>query len=328
MTSLRGRTAAVTLGVAAAVVALLAVASLAVGAATIDWGAVLTDPEQLRLVTVSRIPRTAAVILAGAAMAVAGLIMQALTRNRYVAPTTAGTIDAAGLGVLVAVLLFAGASVMAKIGIALVFAFAGTALFLLLVERLRLREMIMVPLLGLVLGGIFRATTEMIAYRANLTQTVQVWMNGDFSGVIEGRYETLWLAGAAAAAAYLMAHHLTAAGMGREIATSVGLPYRATLAAGLGVASFATAVVVVTVGAIPFLGLIVPNVVTLLVGDNLRRALPVTALGGAALVLACDLIGRLVIHPYEIPVSSVVGVLGAGVLLALILRKGNRFARA
>lgn len=328
MPSAPARATAVTLGVAAVALVALAAGSLLIGASDLSVRDLAGDPDQLRVLLVSRIPRTLALILTGAAMAVAGLIMQHLTRNRFVAPTTAGTIDAAGLGLILALVFFAGAGTLATIAIASVFALAGTALFVGLVQRLQLRDAMLVPLLGLVLGGVFRALTEFIAYRENLTQSVEVWMTGDFSGIIAGRYEPLWLAGAAAVAAYLFARQLTAAGMGEAFATSIGVRYRAVMAAGLGVTSFTTAVVVVTVGAVPFLGLIVPNIVTMAVGDNLRRALPLTALGGAALVLACDMIGRLVIHPYEIPVGTIVGVVGAGVFLALVLRKRNRYATA
>ncbi|WP_062379379.1 ABC transporter permease [Demequina pelophila] len=324
----RTRAAAVAPWAAAAAVVVLGGVSLLVGAATLDLSTLWSDPAQLQVVTVSRIPRTLALILTGAAMAVAGLIMQHLTRNRFVSPSTAGTIEAAGLGLVVALLFFASAPVLAKIGVATVFALAGTALFVGLIQRLRLPDPMMVPLLGIMLGAIFGALAELLAYRANLTQAISVWMNGDFSGVLQGRYETLWLAGAAAVLAYAFARQLTAAGMGEAFATSIGVPYRLILGAGLAITAFTTAVVVTTVGAIPFLGLIVPNVVTLIAGDNLRRTLPATALGGAALVLACDIVGRLIIHPYEVPVGTIVGVLGAGAFLVLVLRKGNRYASA
>ncbi|WP_202965659.1 ABC transporter permease [Demequina aestuarii] len=314
---------------AAAVIALvLTVTSLFVGVAEIDLGSLLTDPAAREVFLISRFPRTAAVILAGSAMAIAGLIMQHLTRNRFVAPTTAGTIDAAGLGLLTATILFAGASVMSKILLAMVFALAGTALFLVLIQRIQFKDVIFVPLVGLVLGGVLRAISEFFAYRANLTQTLEVWMNGDFSGVIQGRYETLWFAGGVALLAYLFANRLTAAGMGRDFATNIGVNYRLALAGGLTIAALVTAVVIVTVGAIPFLGLIVPNVVTMMMGDNLRRALPTTALAGAAMVLACDILGRWLIFPYEIAVGTIVGVLGSAIFLVILMRKGNRYAHA
>ena len=72
---------------------------------------------------------------------------------------------------------------------------------------------------------------------------------------------------------------------------------------------------------IPFLGLVVPNVVSLMIGDNMRRAVPWVALLGAGFVLACDILGRIIRAPYEIPIGTVVGVIGAGLFLWLLLRK-------
>ncbi len=328
ITTSRTPTATVVLWATVAVVCVLACISMWIGVIDVGLADLLSDPEARRVFAVSRIPRTMALLLSGAAMAVSGLILQNLVRNRFVAPTTAGTVDAAAVGLLVITLINPATPVMGKVGFALVFALAGTAIFLVVVRKTRYRDAILVPLIGLVLGGVYRAVAEFLAYRNNLTQSLDTWFVADFSGVIQGRYEILWLAGIATAAAYLFANRLTAAGMGEAFATNIGVDYKKTMAAGLGIASFATAVVVVTVGAIPFLGLIVPNIVTLMVGDNIRRVLPITAFAGAAMVLACDIVGRLVIFPYEIPVGTIVGVLGAGVFLVMVMRKGNRYATA
>ncbi|WP_430868238.1 ABC transporter permease [Demequina aurantiaca] len=319
--------AAVAPWAAAALVLVLAAASLFIGVVDISLHDVLTDPEARAVFAVSRVPRTVALLLAGASMAVAGLIMQHLARNRFVSPTTAGTIDAAALGLLTATLLFAGASVMGKIMIAMLFALAGSLLFIVLIQRIQFKDLILVPLVGLLLGGVFRAIAEFFAYRNNLTQTLDVWLNGDFSGVIQGRYETLYFAGVVTIAAYVFANWFTVAGMGRDFATNVGVNYRVVLGTGLTIAALATATVVVTVGAIPFLGLIVPNIVTLMLGDNMRRVLPTTALAGAALVIACDMLGRVIIFPYEIAVGTIVGVVGSAVFLVLVLKR-NRYAQA
>src|SRR5690606_16756506 len=153
-----------------------------------------------------------------AGMAIAGLIMQHLARNRFVAPTTAGTVDAAALGLLTATILFAGASIMSKILFAMLFALIGSALFIALIQRVQFKDIIFVPLIGLLLGGVFRAIAEFFAYRHNLTQTMHTWLNGDFSGVIRGRDEPLFLVGVAAVLAYLFANRFTVAGMGRAFA--------------------------------------------------------------------------------------------------------------
>jgi iron-siderophore transport system permease protein len=318
--------AAVAPWAAAAAVVVLSIVSTLVGVIDLDLGSVFSDPDMRGVLLTSRLPRTAALVLAGSAMAVAGLIMQHLTSNRFVAPTTAGTVDAAAVGLLAVTLLAPGSGVMTKVLVALACSLAGTAVFVTLIQRIRFKDVLLVPLMGIVLGSVYRAIAEFFAYRHNLTQSLSSWFNADFSGIIAGRYETLWLAGGVSVLAYVFANRFTAAGMGEAFATNIGVNYRATVAVGLAIASLSTAVVVVTVGSIPFLGLIVPNIATMILGDNLRRVLPVTALVGAATTLACDIVGRIVIFPYEVTMGTIVGVIGSAVFLVLIMRKGNRYA--
>jgi iron complex transport system permease protein len=133
-----------------------------------------------------------------------------------------------------------------------------------------------------------------------------------------GRYEFLWLAGGAALLAYAYANRFTIAGMGEEMSRTLGLSYGQVMALGLGIVSVVTAVTVVTVGMLPFVGLVVPNIASRLRGDNLRQSLPALAALGAGLVLGCDILGRVIWHPYEMPVGTVLGVIGAGVFLWLL----------
>lgn len=303
------------------VLVLAGAASLFVGVSELSPLDLLTaDEHQIRIFLVSRVPRLAAALLAGASMSVAGLIMQHLARNRFVAPSTAGTIESATLGILVATVLFTGASLLVKMLIAVAFAMAGTAIFLALLRRITFRDVILVPLVGLMFGGVIRALTTFVAYRLDLLQTLNSWTTGDFSGVLRGRYELLWIAAAVAAVAYLYADRFTMAGLGRDLSVNLGLSYERTVSAGLAIVAAVTGITVVVVGAVPFLGLIVPNLVTMALGDNLRRGLPLTALAGAGFVLICDVVGRLIRFPYEIPVGTVVGVVGSVAFLALIMR--------
>jgi iron complex transport system permease protein len=205
--------------------------------------------------------------------------------------------------------------------VAAAFALAGTALFLRILRQVPLRDVLLVPLIGIMLGGVISAVTTFFAYRFDLLQSLGAWMTGDFSGVLRGRYELLWIGFVFAIAAYLAADRFTVAGMGRDFTTNLGLNYRRVMALGLTIVSLVSAVVVVTVGMIPFLGLIVPNVVSLMIGDNMRRSVPWVATLGAVFVLACDIIGRTVRAPYEIPIGTVVGVIGSALFLYLLLRK-------
>lgn len=295
--------------------------SLLVGAGQMSWPGVLTDSEMRDILLISRVPRTLALLLAGSAMSVAGLIMQMLTQNRFVEPSLAGTTQSASLGVLLVMIVNPGASVLLKMVVAVLFALGGTALFMALLQRMRIKSPLMVPLTGIMLGAIFSAVTTFLAMEFELLQSLGGWESGDFSGVLQGRYELLWTVGALTLLAMLIADRFTVAGMGREFSVNVGLNYPRILLSGMVIISAISGVVVVVIGVLPFLGLIVPNIVSLAMGDNLRRTIPWVALCGGALVLFCDIIGRLIVWPFELPVSAILGVFGALVFLLLLLRK-------
>ncbi|WPZ22637.1 iron chelate uptake ABC transporter family permease subunit [Sulfitobacter faviae] len=302
----------------ACLLVILSVVSLFVGVIDLSWAALWSDPAALELLVVSRAPRTIAVVISGGALAVSGAIMQMLVRNRFVEPMTAGTGQGAALGILLVTLFAPGASIFVKMVLASLTALAAGAGFLAIVQRLPPTQPLLVALVGLIYGGILGAAVTFIAYQADLLQYVEIWMNGEFSGVLQGRYELLWLVALVAALTYLAADQFAIIGMGRTASINLGLNYGQTMVLGLLAISIVTALTVVTVGLIPFVGLVVPNIVARLAGDNLRRSLPLTAMTGAGLVLLCDILGRLIRYPYEIPVGTVFGVVGALLFLWLL----------
>lgn len=300
--------------------------SLFVGVSRISLVELWHDPEMREVLFVSRFPRTAALILAGSAMSVAGQIMQMLTQNRFVEPSVAGTTQSAGLGLLLIMIISPAAPIMVKMGVASLFALFGTALFMLLINRIQMKSSLMVPLAGIMLGAVFSAMTTFLAMQHDLLQSLGGWESGDFSSVMQGRYELLWGVGVITVVAAIIADRFTVSGMGRDFSVNVGLDYRRVQLTGMAMIAIISGVVIVVIGVLPFLGLIVPNVVSMIFGDNLRRTVPWVALLGALLVISCDIIGRLIIYPFEIPVSALLGVLGAMVFLMLII-KGKRHAR-
>lgn len=297
----------------------LAALSLFVGVSQVSLSGLWAGQDDQWLVLIeSRLPRMAALILAGATMAIAGVLTQTLIRNRFVEPSNTGMMEAAGLGLLLMMLLFPAAPIIAKMAVGTVFAMAGTAIFLAILRRVPMRDPMLVPLIGIMLSGIIFAGSSFVAYRFDMVQSLLAWTQGDLSGVMRGRYELLWLAAVGAGLAWFAADRFTVAGLGRDMASSLGLSHGRVVALGLAIVSLVTAIVVVSVGMIPFLGLIVPNIVSLALGDNMRRAIPWAAIGGAGLVLFCDILGRVIIMPYEVPVGTIMGVIGSAVFLWLI----------
>lgn len=302
-------------------VLLLAGISLFIGVIPIGPRDLFTDPEARQLMLTSRLPRTLAALLAGATLAITGQIMQVLARNRFVEPMTAGAGQSAALGVLLATLLIPGAPVWIKMGLAAVTTLAGSAGLLMLIRPLPPTQPLLVPLVALIYGGLIGAGVSFVAYQGDMMQYLQVWLTGELSGVLRGRYELLWIAGVAAAATWFIAGRIALLNLGDDVARGLGVNVRRITAAGLLAVSVVTAMVVVTLGAIPFVGLVVPNLVSRRMGDNLPRTLPFTALIGAALVLAADICGRIIRAPFEVPVASVIGVVGAVLFLVLLYRE-------
>ncbi len=282
------------------------------------------DSHAAFLLLVSRIPRTVAVLLVGASLGIAGLIMQMMVRNRFVEPSTTGVTEFATLGMLGCIVLTPALPVVGKAAVAAVFGLAGTWVFLQVIKAVPVRQLVLVPLVGIMLGGVVGAFTTFIAYRMDLLQSLGQWSQGSFASVMAGRYELLWLAGAMVIVAWVAADRFSVIGLGEDFATNLGLNYRRVMAIGMVIIAVITATVLATAGIVPFLGLVVPNVVSLIIGDNVRRAIPWVAGLGALFILACDILARVVRFPYEIPLSVIVGIVGAGIFLWLLLRKGSR----
>lgn len=297
-------------------------ASLLVGARQMAWSQVfsLSGDDWLTL-TASRLPRLAALVLTGVGLSVCGVILQHVVRNKFVEPATSGGLDAAKFGILVSLTLAPAAGTAARMLFALVFCLAASLLFVAIVRRVKFKNTVLVPVIGLMYGGVLSALAEFYAYRHNILQSMQGWMLGDFSRIVQGHYEIIYLILPIVALTYLYAHRFTVLGMGEGMASSLGLNYSATVALGLVLVAVTVSATVITVGAIPFVGLVVQNLVALHYGDNLGRTLPLVALGGASLLLACDVLGRLLIHPFEVPIGLTAGGLGGLLFLALIFWK-------
>ncbi|AHD05543.1 ABC transporter permease [Paenibacillus larvae] len=281
--------------------------------------------EQVQVILISRIPRLVSIIIAGVSMSISGLIMQQISRNKFVSPTTAGTMDFARLGILVSIMLFTTASPLVKMLVAFIFALLGTLLFMKILKRIRFKDTIFIPLVGIMFGNVVSSITTFFAYKYDLIQNINAWLQGDFSMIIKGRYELLYLSIPIVIIAFLYANKFTVAGMGEDFSKNLGVNYNRVVNVGLVIVALVSAVVILTVGTIPFLGLIIPNIVSIYRGDNLRNSLPHTALLGAVFVLFCDILGRIIIFPYEVSISVTVGVIGSIIFLYLLFRR-NAYA--
>ncbi|GAC57071.1 putative ABC transporter permease protein [Gordonia hirsuta DSM 44140 = NBRC 16056] len=306
---------------------LLLLGSLLVGEYHITVAGLLSgDPQMWRMFFISRVPRTLALIFAGVAMSFSGVIMMRLTQNRFVEPTTAGTAEWAGLGVLLCWLLIPESTPLVKMVVATATALLGTMVFLAVISGIRARNSAIVPLVGIMMGAVVGAAATFLANKYQLLQSMTAWRSGGFNSVVRGFYEPLWAVAVIAAACFVLANYFTVAGLGRDVAVSLGVRYGLVLTVGVCMVALASGVTSVVVGFIPFLGLVVPNLISALRGDDLRSNLPWIGVLATVLIVGCDLIGRVVVAPMEIPVSVTLGVVGSVTFLAILLSGRSRVA--
>lgn len=300
------------------------IASIFIGVHDINLKHILSgDLEKISILLISRLPRVLSVVVSGTALSIAGVIMQQVSNNKFVSPTTAATMDSAKLGVLVSTLIFTSATMMEKMITAFIFSLIGTFIFMRILKKVKYKNVVFIPLVGIMVGNVIGAITDFIAYKYNLVQSMNSFLQGDFSMIIKGNYELLYLTIPLLVIAFLYAKEFTIIGMGEGIAKNLGVDFNKIANIGVIIVSLISALVVIIVGNIPFVGLVVPNIVSMFKGDNLSENISITAIFGAVFVLACDIIGRIIIFPYEVPISLTIGVVGSIIFLTLILRRSR-----
>ena len=309
----------------------LSVWSLFVGVIDVNLAGLFSgNLEQLKIFLISRLPRLLAILCTGVGMSVAGLIMQQLCMNKFVSPTTGATISSAQLGILLALLFMPGSTLWSRALFAFAAAILGTWVFVWFIQRIQFKDVVMVPLVGIMFGNVIGGITNYLAYQFEMTQALSSWLVGHFSLVVRGRFELVYLAVPLVILAFVFANHFNIVGMGKDFSKNLGVHYNLVLFAGLSIAAMITASVVVVVGSISYIGLIVPNVVAMFKGDRIRGTLVDTALFGAIFVLGCDMIARVVIAPYELPIELIVGIIGSVLFIGLLLyrlRHGRKAVR-
>lgn len=300
----------------------LAIISIFLGVATVNLSDILVEGSNSNnIIFLSRIPRTISIIAAGFGMSICGLIMQQLTMNKFVSPTTAGTADSSKLGILVALLFFPREAMIFKMLIATIFSIAGTFLFLGIIRKIKVKDNALVPLIGMMISGVLSSLTMFFAYKGDLIQSINSWMFGDFSGVLKGNYELLYITVPLILTAFFYSKQFTISGMGEEFSVNLGINYKMIVNIGLVLVSLISSLVMITVGGLPFLGLIIPNIVSMFFGDNLSKNLYITGALGSLFLLLCDILGRIAIYPHEIPIGMITGIIGSGIFLIMIIRR-------
>ncbi|VMW26096.1 iron-compound ABC transporter permease [Streptococcus pneumoniae] len=345
---------------------LLVFLSISIGTSDFSWGKLFDfDQQTWLLFQESRLPRTISILLTASSMSMAGLLMQTITQNQFAAPSTVGTTEAAKLGMVLSLFVFPSASLTQKMLFAFVSSIVFTLFFLAfmtiftvkerwmlpligiiysgiigsvteviayrfnLVQSMTIftvKERWMLPLIGIIYSGIIGSVTEVIAYRFNLVQSMTAWTQGSFSMIQTHQYEWLFLGLIILITVWKLSQTFTIMNLGKETSESLGISYSLLEKLALFLVALTTSVTMITVGGLPFLGVIVPNLVRKRYGDNLSQTKLMVALVGANLVLACDILSRVLIRPYELSVSLLLGIIGSLVFILLLWRGGRKDA--
>jgi len=288
-----------------------------------------TDNPDAQIFFISRLPRTLAAALVGAALAASGVVFQALLRNPLATPFTLGVSSGAALGAMLAItfpvsLAFAGVSTVPIASFAGALGAVAIVYFLSTVRRHGLSTTVLL-LAGITLNAFFSSLILFVQYLADFSQTMRTvrWLMGDLD---VGSYAPILaalpflLAGFAVFAWLPRALNLLT--LGADAASARGVDVVRTQRLAFFSASLATGAAVSLGGPVGFIGIIVPHLVRLLVGADHRLVLPASALFGAAFLIGCDVAARTLIAPMVLPVGILTAMIGGPFFLWLLIRRG------
>ncbi len=268
-----------------------------------------------------RLPRVFAGILAGVGLSTAGVILQGVMNNALASPNTIGVGSGAGFFVMLAIVLFPK-----NVAIQPVFAFAGALIATLAIFALAYfadTSRITIILAGITVSSFLTAGINLLkTLDTDIAININSFLIGSLSGVSFGaiRIPAIGIA-ATFLAAVFMARPLNMLGLGDEVARSLGMRIGVTRFLLLIISSVLAGCVVSYAGLLSFAGLIVPHICRRLFGSDARILIPCSALLGGSFVLLCDLLGRVIASPYELPTGIIMSFIGGPFFIYLIIRK-------
>lgn len=278
-----------------------------------------------QIILTSRLPRVAAALLVGSFLAVAGAIMQGITRNYLASPSLMGVNDGSAFVITIALVFFPNlpnyqmiilSMIGSALGAGLVFGFGSLIKNGLSPVRL--------AIIGTVIGTFLSSIATAIAMYFQVSQTVSVWYNSKIHMVDPN---LLWISIPFGVTGLLLAlfasKAITIASLGEDIAIGLGL--KTTLIKGISMLAVVllTGTAVALVGKIAFVGLVIPHITKFIVGVDYRFVIPCSAVIGAVFLAVCDLVSRFINFPFETPIGVVTAIIGVPFFLYLIRTRGG-----
>jgi len=284
------------------------------------------SPETVEILLISRIPRTLTIILSASALSVGGLIMQSIAKNKFVSPGIIGTTQAATIGVLIAHLFFPGMALWVQFIFSFITSLVASFVFIWFLNKIQFKNEVYVPLIGMMFGALISSVSVMLAQSTNTLQFLNSIGVGSFTNKTIGTFEMIFFVVPALIMAVIYTSEFNIVSLGKDFSNNLGVNYNKVIMIGIMIVSVITASTFIVVGPLPFLGLIIPNLVSLYYGDHLKKSIFDLMILGSIFVLVCDIIARSALYlitgyNFEVAVGFVMGIIGAVIFLYLLLRK-------
>ncbi len=275
-----------------------------------------------------KVPRILGAIIVGALLPVGGAIMQGITKNYLASPDVVGVDNGAGLGLSIAMAITGGAtSYISNMLFSMLGALISTLVIFYISSRIKGRESgVKLLLAGTAIGMLFSGISTSVNIWSGFGQNINIWNNSGFLGIKWMGIGVLMIGVIGAIIGMIISPQITVLGMGDETAVSLGQNVKRTKTLGVISVVFISSATVCTVGGIGFVGLVIPNMVKMAVGEDYKKVIPISAFFGSLLLCVADVISRLINMPAETPIGTITSVIGIPIFLYLINSKKSKGA--
>ncbi|RUS57698.1 ferrichrome ABC transporter permease [Kurthia sp. 3B1D] len=284
-----------------------------------------SDPDH-QIIRSNRIPRAIAVLCVGAFLAVAGAIMQGITRNYLASPSLMGVNDGSAFVITLAVVFIPGLANYQMILLSIAGSAMGAALVFGFGSLIRNGlSPVRLAIIGTVIGTFLSSLATAIAMYFQVSQTIAAWYNTKIHTVnMDMLLMSMPFGAVGLVLALICARAITITSLGEDIATGLGQKTKAIRYLSMFAVVLLTGTSVALVGKIAFVGLVIPHIVRFIVGIDYRNIIPCSILIGALFLSLCDLVSRYLNFPFETPIGVVTAFIGIPFFLYLIRSRGGQ----
>ena len=273
----------------------------------------------------NRLPRSIAVLVVGGFLAVAGSIMQGITRNYLASPSLMGVNDGSAFLITIAMVFYPGLSNGSLILVSIIGSVIGAVLVLGIGSSIKNGlSPVRLAIIGTIVGSFLSSLGSAIAMYFQVSQSISSWYNTKVHTVNSDLLKIIMPIGVIGIiVAIIIAKDITISSLGEDIAISLGQRTNIVKYLSMGAVVLLTATSVALVGKIAFVGLVIPNITRMIVGHDYKYIIPYSLIGGAFFLGLCDLLSRYIAFPFETPIGTVTAIIVVPFFLYMIKTKGG-----